>query len=792
MKEITRKLRKALRGRVGAGALVREALRRTSVRASQQRERRLISLIKKQDDGKQCVPELTRAWRDRSAAELLAHFRTRRAPRFPTGLCVAQDDESDTDNASDKRDAKMRELLRTAYAEDCQELTERAEKIVCEHEWRVFGYGEIKFGDAIDWSRDPVSGARWSHEFHADIELVRADGSDIRTLWEVNRLGHLLTLAQSFFLTGDERYTRELFAQLESWRAQNPAGLGANWACSMEVALRAINLLAAFALVRDSHELTEARLLDLLLLFGEHGKHIRRNLEFSYIATSNHYLSNIVGLLWLGVLVPELADAAAWREFATRELGREIDKQILDDGADDESSTGYHRFVLELLFYSLILCDRNDIKLDNKTNDARREKIKKMFSYTRAVLRPDGRAALIGDTDSGQVLPFAVRHADEQRFLLDAGAAYFADARLKLLTRRADDTHGANNSNANNTDVASDANDEMPSVETLWLLGAAGVAAWKNLIATESESQVFPDAGAIVMRDERRGSYLHFNLSGAGLNGRGSHAHNDKLSVEVAACGQLFISDPGSYVYSADLDARHLFRSTAYHSTVEVDSAEQNTIERALPFVIGDEARPRLVSWQTNERYDLSVAEHVGYMRLAAPVAHRRAVYFDKTRGFWIIEDLLQGAASPHTYKFRFHFAPELRVEAIDSHTIVASTIGSGSPRSDNANDKANDEGQTRGARLFVIAIDATHNAAMSGGQTLGFKSGDIELESKFVSRDYGAREPSVAACWSVRGNTPAVARWLLLPVCASEDERERLQIVEEVRLFDLAKLSEI
>ncbi len=45
--------------------------------------------------------------------------------------------------------------------------------------------------------------------------------------------------------------------------------------------------------------------------------------------------------------------------FGLCELQREMDKQILPDGADYESSTGYHRLVLELFCYSFLLCRLN-------------------------------------------------------------------------------------------------------------------------------------------------------------------------------------------------------------------------------------------------------------------------------------------------------------------------------------------------------------------------------------------------------------------------------------------------
>src|SRR5207253_8402267 len=93
---------------------------------------------------------------------------------------------------------------------------------------------------------------------------------------------------------------------------------------------------------------------------------IQRNLEFSHIVTSNHYLSDIAGLLWLGLMLPELRSAASWRDWAVAEMLREMDKQILPDGADYESSTGYHRFVLELFLYSFSLCRANGIAIEER------------------------------------------------------------------------------------------------------------------------------------------------------------------------------------------------------------------------------------------------------------------------------------------------------------------------------------------------------------------------------------------------------------------------------------------
>ena len=119
-------------------------------------------------------------------------------------------------------------------------------------------------------------------------------------LWELNRLGHFITLAHAYALTNDERYSAEFFSQFRSWDEQNPYGRGANWTCAMEVALRAMNLLGAFHVFRHSSYFQVESLQRLLQMFQQHGNYIERNIEFSHLATSNHYLSDLAGLIWLG------------------------------------------------------------------------------------------------------------------------------------------------------------------------------------------------------------------------------------------------------------------------------------------------------------------------------------------------------------------------------------------------------------------------------------------------------------------------------------------------------------
>ena len=693
---LLQKIKRAIRGEVAPQTVVREVVRRSRSSLQQRRER--ASLARVAQETARLHPNFARM----PADALVAHFQQRTQPNFFPGFVWPP--------------SEVAALQRSLFPEETDELISTAERITSDHCWPLLGLNETCLGNPIDWHRDPLAQFTWPLDYYADINLVRGDNSDVRFVWEQNRLGHVLTLARAYAVTSEQRYSDEFFQQVESWHAGNPFGFGVNWNCAMEVALRAMNLLGAFTIFRNAADFDEPRLSRLLTLFDQHGRFIHSHLEFSHIATSNHYLSDVVGLLWLGVMLPELEQAETWRTFGLSEMLSEMDKQILDDGADFESSTGYHRFVLELFLYSFLLCRANEIEIDSRHWD----KLHCMLRYVCAYLRPDGYAPLIGDSDGGQVLSLRRHRGDDHAYLLALGAAVFNDGRLKV-------------------------GDASP--ELLWILGAQGIEAHSKLApeTVGQNSQGFPNAGVYVFRD--RDLYLLFNASDSGLNGRGSHGHNDALSIEVSACGRSFIVDPGTYVYTADSSQRHLFRSTAYHSTVEVDNTEQNTTNEAIPFVIGDEASPRVLEFNLGARLETLTAEHDGYRRLPQPVIHQRRVTFNKDERYWFLSDKLTGAGE-HSLAFRFHFAPGLEttvrpdgmVEAIDT---------------------------TTGARL-LIAVYALNEA----------QAPRPELEARFSSSDYGTKEPSVSACWSARTDLPFELNFVIVPICAGEDETERLNSV--------------
>jgi hypothetical protein len=701
---IFRKLRRALRGEVSPRTALLESARRVYVASSLRGER-----LKLQQQAKQGA-RLTSKFAELPADTLLNHFRQRTEPHFFPGFDLPLQ--------------TIAAYQRVVFPDDSGTVLANAERILNAHAWPLLGLSDFTF---VSWHRDPLSGYEWPLDLYRDIKLHRNDSSDVRLVWEVNRLGHFITLARAYALSGDERFSNEFFRQLQNWETQNPIGFGVNWNCAMEVAFRALNLLGAFAAFRRAPGLSSEQLARLLRVLDQHGRFICEHLEFSYVVTSNHYLTNVVGLLWLGIMLPELDDAAGWRDFGLRELLREMEKQVLPDGADCESATGYHRLVLELFSYSFLLCRTNGIEIEARYW----EKLHRMFGYLRAYLRPDGYAPLLGDTDGSQVLPICRRSGNDQAYLLAIGAILFDDPQLKK-------------------------QECPPPPELFGLFGEQGVSKYQTLSSENAGtvSQQFPDAGVYVLRDGDQ--YLLFNASDAGLNGRGSHGHNDALSIEVSACGSAFIVDPGTYVYTADLRQRHLFRSTAYHSTVQIDETEQNSTDEKLPFVIGNEAAPRLLEWNIGPEREVVAAEHYGYRRLPQPVTHRRKVVFNKKRRAWSMLDKFEGEGV-HDLSFRFHFAPGLKIA-----TKGPNSLGNEFPQTEFL--ELLDE--SSGARLLIAGYDTDSPVARPP-----------KLEDRFSSKDYGAKEASQSAHWSLRTGLPFAFSFVIVPVCSGENEIERFAL---------------
>ncbi len=302
---------------------------------------------------------------------------------------------------------------------------ESADK-VCDHVFDLLGSGPVALGITIDWHLDFKSGYRWNPDLcFLDVAHGHDAGVDIKVPWELSRCHHLVLLAQAALLTGKSKYASECVAQLTSWMAANQPGCGVNWACPMEVAIRAVNWLWTLALVAESPEVDDAWFAEVLAMLVVHGRHLMANLELRDDGvTTNHYLADVVGLLYLGLCLKEVHEADRWRTFALGELVREMNREVLPDGVHYESSLSYHRLVTEMFLSSAWLCRQHGIDLP----DAFYSRLEKMCDFVQAYMKPNGLAPQIGDGDNGRLhILTGYSHCDprDHRHLLAVGGLLF-------------------------------------------------------------------------------------------------------------------------------------------------------------------------------------------------------------------------------------------------------------------------------------------------------------------------------------------------------------------------------
>ncbi len=559
-----------------------------------------------------------------SKEELTKYFKERKRPKFFV----------DFENKE-----RIIKIFKQEFSDKIENLIKDANK-VCESTFDLLGSGGINLGEKINWHCDFKSGYCWDPKtFYLYIQYGDKEGVDVKAPWELSRFQHLTTLGEAYWFTGDEKYTKEFIDEIEDWIENNPSQFGVNWKCTMDVAIRACNWISGFYFFKDSREITDEFLIRFLKSLLIHGKHIERNLEKSWRGfTSNHYLSDITGLIYLGIFFKATKERQKWLNFGIKELRKEMMKQVYSDGCDFEASTCYHRLVLELFFFSTLLVVINDKNFSGENYRKITEKIfgkeyterlYKMFEAVLYLLKPNGRMPQIGDNDNGRLHIFANREILDMRYLLTFGAMFFKESKFKI-------------------------REFGFSEETLWILGEKGYKIWQDLeenCLKNIKSKAFPDAGWYVMKNNK--DYCIISCGPNGQNGKGGHCHNDKLSFELMISGKDIIVDPGTYVYTSYPEWRNKFRSTAYHNTAVVDSQEQNRFIENNIFSLRNDANCKCLDFGEDDEKIYFIGEHYGYKRLKNSVVHHREIIFNKKDNYWVIKDIFTGKGE---YKLDWNF----------------------------------------------------------------------------------------------------------------------------------------
>lgn len=517
-------------------------------------------------------------------------------------------------------------LLKQLFRAQADGIVLRAEKI-CRHQFDLLGYENLYFGAEIDWHSDVLAGKRaprkpWFRVRYLDFEEV----GDSKVIWELNRHQHFVTLAKAHWLTGDDKFAREILVQWTQWHKANPYPIGINWASSLEVAFRSLSWIWTFFLLQECQLFTTAVQKQWQNALSLNGRHIEAYLS-TYFSPNTHLLGEALVLFFLGTLFPSLRSATRWRRQGWQILEREAAKQVREDGFYFEQSTYYHVYALDIFLHARILAGLNGVPVFSGFDQILQRMLNALLLVGRAGFPP-----MIGDDDGGRLFDPRRNLSEHMLDPLATGAVLYGREDFKFLAGG-------------------------PREETLWLLGRKGLTEFDAVPSAQpfAGSTALLDSGIYLMADEKSGQQLLIDAGPLG-SGNGGHGHADALSICLVRNGRNLLIDPGTFKYVGDSRERARLRGTGAHNTMRVDGLDQ--ADNTGPFSWRNPPRVKVEQWITGQQFDLFQGSHDGYSRLPSPVIHRRWVFHRKGE-FWLVHDLAEGLGRHHL-DIAWHVGPAL------------------------------------------------------------------------------------------------------------------------------------
>lgn len=263
----------------------------------------------------------------------------------------------------------------------------------------------------IDWCRDVVTDYKYTDQRYNSHTLKKASaGTDIKRIWELGRLNHLpymsLVAINNMELFVD--VFTEVRKQISDMIGHSPVGVGAQYYCPMDVGIRCVNIL----LTKDILQSVQEPGKEQADLFWQEANEyilnqlvfILNNLEYNFADRfgGNHLLCDISSALFICAHFSGERIDGIYKQLKLL-FYKNIDRQFLENGANFECSSCYHRFTSEMLLLGLLSIQIRGGEIDEKFEKAML-RLNGAKELLKLLTGADGNIIQIGDNDSGFVL----------------------------------------------------------------------------------------------------------------------------------------------------------------------------------------------------------------------------------------------------------------------------------------------------------------------------------------------------------------------------------------------------
>ncbi len=466
----------------------------------------------------------------------------------------------------------------------------------------LFNNLEMELGTNYDWVTNPNTGFQYDINKHwTAIADLSAIAGDIKYVWEKSRFSFLYDIIRY-----DYHYNEDcaplVFAEILSWINGNPINCGPNYRCSQEISLRVLNWTFALHYYKNSAALTEEVFDKIQFAIYWQMDHVYKHINFSRIAVrNNHAITETLALYLTGTLYPGFPDAIKWKGNGKAWFEKEIAYQVYKDGTFLQFSMNYHRVVVQLLTWAIVLSEKNG----DPFNTIVYERAKKSVHFLRVCMNDtDGRLPNYGANDGALFFMLTdTAYRDYRPQLQALASALKIDAGIPQLYE-----------------------------DVQWYgLEQTNLAVNKPVNGMYS----FNDGGYYIIRED---AILTFIRCG---NHKDRPSQADNLHLDIWHNGENILMDAGSYKYNTDEATLHYFMGTASHNTVMLDTADQ--MKKGSRFIWYNWSQCKSVSFTESSTAWHFKGTIAAFEQVSPGILHTREMVKEKGSPKWIVKDSITG-----------------------------------------------------------------------------------------------------------------------------------------------------
>ena len=475
---------------------------------------------------------------------------------------------------------------------------EEVYKKIKEGKLLFFNSLEFDVGKEYDWVTNPDSQFKYDINKHwTEIADYSKEAGDIKYVWEKSRFSYLCDIIR-YDYHFNEDCAAFVFSEIISWIDANPVNSGPNYRCSQEISLRLLNWTFALNYYRNSSFLTDEVFNKIQFAIYWQIHHVYKNINFSRIAVrNNHAITETLTLYLVGLLYPHFPEASNWKEKGKGWFEEEIAYQIYEDGTFLQFSMNYHRVVIQLLTWGIVLAEKNGEVFKPVVY----ERAKKSVEFLRTCMMDEnGYLPNYGANDGA--LFFKLNNADYRDFRPSLDALARA---LKI-----------------------DLGLTAPAEDVLWY-GIAGKEAekWKPKNGANS----FSIGGYYVIRETDTLTFIRCG------NHKDRPSQADNLHLDVWYKGENILIDAGSYKYNTNSETLKYYMGTASHNTVMLDDFDQMKKGGRFIWYYWSQCLDARLNEDINEFVFHGSIKAFSYLN--KNIRHTREVIKLKSTPIWIIKD---------------------------------------------------------------------------------------------------------------------------------------------------------